>query len=81
MYADHPELIGIQVKQLLGGKMIDFSDKDDPKLEGYVDLAIDRLKQFFFVGVFDEYVRSIKLFHALANVGKIKFGTLFPLSI
>ena len=73
MYASHPFLLGIQVKQLTGGQIIDFSNKDDSKLEGYVDQAIDRLRQFFFVGVFDEYIRSMKLFHELANVGKFIF--------
>ena len=71
MYANYKFLLGFQVKMLVGGKVVDFTSKGNiPALERTVDQAIDKLKQFFFVGVFDEYIRSMKLFHALANVGK-----------
>ena len=75
LYANHPYLLGLQVKQLIGGKIVDFSKTDNiPKLDALVDKAIARLGQFFFVGVFDEYVRSMKLFHHLAKVGKYCFN-------
>ena len=71
LYANHPYLKGLQVKLLISNPHQDFTKTNDiPMLETLVDQAIAKLRQFFFVGVFDEYVRSIKLFHELANVGK-----------
>ena len=75
MYANHPLLKGLQIKLLIGDPIVDFTKTNDiPKLEEMLKLAIERLRQFFFVGIFDEYVRSMKLFHALANVGKFCFS-------
>ena len=74
VYTSHPLLKGLQIKLLTGGGVVDFTKTDDvPMLEKLLSQAIDRLRQFFFVGVFDEYIRSMKLFHELANVGKYKY--------
>ena len=70
MYVYHRDLYGHQVKMLLGLPHLDLSVYNETLLHEVVDKAVDRLRRFFFVGVFEEYVRSLHLFHALANVGK-----------
>lgn len=70
LYSRHPGLYGHQVKMLLGDLKLDLSVKTDELYPSVVDKAVERLRQFYFVGIFEEYARSLKLFHALANVGK-----------
>ena len=70
MYVYHRDLYGHQVKMLLGLPHLDLSVYNETLLHEVVDKAVDRLRRFFFVGVFEEYARSLHLFHALANVGK-----------
>jgi hypothetical protein len=71
MYADYPGLYGHQVKMLTGEEFWDLSKRDDPRLDKVLARAINRLSKFFFVGIFDEYARSLRLFHALANKGEV----------
>jgi hypothetical protein len=73
LYTYHPNLYGHQVKMLLGEMTVDLSKKTDALYPSIVERALERLRHFYFVGIFDQYVRSLHLFHALANVGK--FGT------
>lgn len=70
MYCYHPELYGHQVKMLLGMPIIDLSTPTPAHVEKVVALALRRLRQYFFVGIFDEYARSLRVFHELANVGE-----------
>lgn len=39
--------------------------------DNYFELVKERMRKFFFVGISDEYTRSLQLFHALANVGTV----------
>lgn len=70
MYAYHHALYGHQVKMLLGLPIIDLSKPTPAHVEEVVALAVQRMKQYFFVGIFDEYARSLRVFHELANVGE-----------
>ena len=70
MYVYHRDFYGHQVKMLLGLPHLDLSVYNATLLHEVVDKAVDRLRRFFFVGVFEEYARSLHLFHTLANVGK-----------
>jgi hypothetical protein len=68
-YVDYPNIGGQGVKMLLGDFQIRLDMHNETAIHSVVAQAIKRLRQFFFVGVFDEYVRSLKLFHALADKG------------
>ena len=70
IYAYHSDLYGHQVKMLLGLPVLDLSQPNPKHIEEIVQRAAHRLRKFYFVGLFEEYARSLKLFHALANVGK-----------
>lgn len=70
MYAHHHALYGHQVKMLLGLPVVDLSKPHPRHIKATVALAVERMRQFFFVGIFDEYARSLRLFHELANVGE-----------
>lgn len=70
MYANQNVLHGHQVKMLLGGFNMDLSVRNETIMVQLVDRAVQRLREFFFVGVFEEYTRSLNLLHALANKGK-----------
>lgn len=69
MYADQKPLYGHQVKMLLGGFNMDLSVRNETIMVQLVDRAVQRLREFFFVGVFEEYKRSLYLLHALSNKG------------
>ena len=78
MYADQKVLYGHQVKMLLGGFNMDLSVRNETIMVQLVDRAVQRLREFFFVGVFEEYKRSLNLLHALANKGML-INALFAL--
>jgi hypothetical protein len=71
MYVSYPGMLGQQVKWLIGDSRLALYPGDPKHVEEMVAKALARLKQFFFVGLFEQYSRSFHLFHALANVGKL----------
>lgn len=79
MYVHHHALYGHQVKMLLGLPVLDLSQPRTKHIEAVVARAVDRMTNFFFVGIFDEYARSLKVFHEMANVGEC--STLFVQSM
>lgn len=54
---------------LIGDFTLDLPRKTDELYPHIVDVAVDRLRKFFFVGIFEQYARSLYLFHAMANAG------------
>lgn len=72
LYANHPCVYGYQIKMILGlPRYIDFSIHNDTYYLPFVKQAANRLKDFFFVGIFEEYKKSMIVFHALSNKGTI----------
>lgn len=71
IYANQSVLYGHQVKMLLGGFGLDLSVRNETMMLQLVDRAVQRMRQFFFVGVFEQYTRSLQLFHELAHKGNL----------
>lgn len=78
MYANQNVLYGHQVKMLLGTFNMDLSVRNETIMVQLVDRAVQRLREFFFVGIFEDYARSLRLLHALANKGKITMLNIQP---
>jgi hypothetical protein len=69
LYCFHPMLYGHQTKMLLGEMDLDLSIQKPDLYPSVVERAVEVLRRFYFVGIFEEYKRSLKLFHALADAG------------
>jgi hypothetical protein len=72
-YLHHPAIKGCQMKMLLGyecnSKELNLSDElIDVEL---IDRAKALLNQFFFVGIFENYRKSVELFHKMAGAQTI----------
>ena len=68
-YISHPNMIGCYTKMLNGYNCYsDSLTRHKPFNSTALDIALSRLRQFFFVGIFEEYEKSIQVFHYLANV-------------
>lgn len=72
-YADHYSQVGHQVKMLVNGLTLNLSVKNETIMHELVKRAVLRMREFYFVGIFDQYARSLRLFHELANKGKHYF--------
>jgi len=68
-YADHYSQVGHQVKMLVNGLTLNLSVKNETVMHALVDRAVARMREFYFVGIFEQYSRSLRLFHELANKG------------
>ena len=67
-YIYHPRMIGCVTKMLLGYHCYsDYLSKQSSFNETALHTAKQRLKQFLFVGIFEHYEESIRLFHIIAN--------------
>ena len=67
-YIYHPHMIGCVTKMLLGYQCYsDYLSKQSSFNVTALHVAKQRLRQFFFVGIFEHYEESIRLFHLLAN--------------
>ena len=68
-YIYHPHMIGCVTKMLLGYPCYsDYLSKQSSFNVTALHVAKQRLRQFFFVGIFEHYEESIRLFHRIANV-------------
>ena len=68
-YIYHPRMIGCVTKMLLGFQCYsDYLSKQSSFNVTALHTAKQRLQQFFFVGIFEHYEESIRLFHLIANV-------------
>lgn len=77
IYADHRSQVGHQVKMLTGGLALDLSVKNDEVMKDLIDRAVKRMREFYFVGLFDQYARSLRLFHELANKGNTNISIIY----
>lgn len=69
-YMQHDNMIGCYVKMLNGHHCVSgFLKRSDPFNQTALDHAIHILRQFYFVGIFEEYDKSISTLHRLANNG------------
>ena len=66
-YIYHPRMIGCVTKMLLGHACASDIFKNQPFNMTALQIANQRLRQFVFVGIFEEYDESIRLFHIVAN--------------
>ena len=88
-YIYHPRMIGCVTKMLLGHTCYSDILSNQPFNLTVLSIAKQRLRQFFFVGIFEEYEESIRLFHIVANTStkphwteyKKHRVTLFTLSL
>ena len=68
-YIYHPRMTGCVTKMLLGYQCYsDYLSKQSSFNETALHEAKQRLRQFFFVGIVEQYEESIRLFHIAANV-------------
>ena len=87
-YIYHPHMKGCVTKMLLGYQCYsDYLSKQSSFNVTALRVAKQRLRQFFFVGIFEYYEQSIRLFHLVANVStqphwtelkKQRFTTIDP---
>jgi hypothetical protein len=72
IFANKPTFKGYQTKLLLNKIEIDLSVYNETLVDSLVMEAKKKLRQFFFVGDFAQYARSVQVFHSLAHPGKYK---------
>lgn len=72
LYSEEPVMIGCQTKMILG---YDCADSDYilplPLNQTILQQAINKLNSFSFIGLFEEYSKSIELFHITAGKGTV----------
>jgi hypothetical protein len=71
VYINDPMIIGCQTKMILGHHCADsnFILPTNPVNITLIEEAKKRLKQFYFVGNFEEYQKTIELFHQISSNG------------
>jgi hypothetical protein len=70
-YMLHDHMIGCYTKMLNGYPCMSmFLTKSAPFNQTALDVALLRLRNFYFVGIFEDYNRSISTLHLLANNGR-----------
>ena len=75
-YIHHPHMIGCYTKMLLGYECLSgFLSRDQPFNQTALDIALQRLRTFFFVGIFEDYEASLQLFHQVANASTVPHWT------
>lgn len=67
LYASHPHMMGCQVKMVMGYECSAPLNLSFSLNRSFVDHAVDRMKQFFFVGLTDYYNVSVDLFLIVAS--------------
>jgi len=68
IYANRSYIYGYQLRMIIGSLNFDLSKVNDYLHMPLVHKAISRLRDFFFVGIFEEYNKSIQVLHALSKV-------------
>jgi hypothetical protein len=76
-YMNHKNMIGCYTKMLNGYDCYSsFLTRDSPFNKTALSVAINRLRNFYFVGIFEEYEESIRLFHTMAKVQNVHWSEL-----
>ena len=69
-YILHDDMLGCYTKMLNGHRCVsDFLKRSEPFNFEALKFALERLRKFYFVGIFEEYNKSISALHILANNG------------
>lgn len=67
-YIGHRNMIACYTKMLLGYECYsNYITRDMPFNKALLDKAVGRLRLFFFVGIFEEYETSVRLYHAVTS--------------
>jgi hypothetical protein len=70
IYLGHPNAVGCYTKMLNGHECYSsFITRDTAFNETALNVAKSLLNQFYFVGILEQYEKSIHLFHKMANAG------------
>ena len=76
-YMLHDYMLGCYTKMLNGYDCVSgFLRRNDPFNNEALNIALERIQKFYFVGIFEEYNKSISTLHILANNGRSKPHTV-----
>jgi hypothetical protein len=73
VYSNDSAFLGCQGKMILGYQCSDssFILPRSPLNQSFISEVKQRLSKFYFIGFFEEYEKSIRLFHAMNNVSTL----------